>query len=551
MRVCPICRSEFTIEARKRNLCCSKPCSQKLKGINVAATKLAKKSPEEAEKFLLQKSRPKRIRGEKIGEEELERRKIARLEKNGGKWLSEESIEKTKKTRLGNNGGVWIPEEEKNRARNTRLERYGTYQAKEAYEKGKQTLKLRTGYEHALQNPQSYGKLRGTNLDRYGVEIAMHNRTIKERVISTNLEKYGVENPMQNAEVIIRSQETKGRNRPEIYDQIKQFAWWEENYIGKNTTIGYLCEKHGFSGSTATKATSDLKVPVINQMSTSRIEQKFSEAISSLGVEVIRSCKSIIRPLELDIFIPSHNLAIEVNGLYWHSEITGNKKKEYHANKKKLCSEAGVTLVQFWDIELENKFDICLSMIKSRLGLNEKIAGRVCSVQRVDSRQASDFVMDNHVSGYRDFQEAIGLFYEGELLSLGLFGKSVFRRGCMELIRFCTKKGFTVVGGFQKILKRYEDVDIVSYSDGRYSDGDVYLKSGFDLLSDNGPTPWYTKDYDVLKHRYIIAKKVYPELTQWESAKKDGWDRVWDAGQKTWFKEATTVKQSPSELEFS
>ena len=42
-------------------------------------------------------------------------------------------------------------------------------------------------------------------------------------------------------------------------------------------------------------------------------------------------------PLELDIYIPSHNLAIEFDGLYWHSEI--HKPSNYHLNKTELCEE--------------------------------------------------------------------------------------------------------------------------------------------------------------------------------------------------------------------
>jgi len=56
--------------------------------------------------------------------------------------------------------------------------------------------------------------------------------------------------------------------------------------------------------------------------------------------EVLSSERSLIAPKELDIVIPSKGIAIEFNGLYWHSEASG-KDRNYHLDKTKACEAKG------------------------------------------------------------------------------------------------------------------------------------------------------------------------------------------------------------------
>lgn len=69
-------------------------------------------------------------------------------------------------------------------------------------------------------------------------------------------------------------------------------------------------------------------------------EKEIVEFIKSFyNGTVEENVKDVISPYELDIFIPEKNLAIEYCGLYWHSEFSGNKNKNYHYNKWKKCNE--------------------------------------------------------------------------------------------------------------------------------------------------------------------------------------------------------------------
>lgn len=49
--------------------------------------------------------------------------------------------------------------------------------------------------------------------------------------------------------------------------------------------------------------------------------------------EILLNDRNLIYPKEIDIYIPDLNLAIEYNSFYYHTEISGNKKKQYHLRK--------------------------------------------------------------------------------------------------------------------------------------------------------------------------------------------------------------------------
>jgi len=60
--------------------------------------------------------------------------------------------------------------------------------------------------------------------------------------------------------------------------------------------------------------------PKLSSSHTSKIERKLYHLIVEKfpGLHVINSDKLAIYPKELDIYVPSIKLAIEVNGSYWH-----------------------------------------------------------------------------------------------------------------------------------------------------------------------------------------------------------------------------------------
>ena len=83
---------------------------------------------------------------------------------------------------------------------------------------------------------------------------------------------------------------------------------------------------------------------------TSYLESEMAKFLQEQNVDFIQNTRKIISPLELDFYLPDHNLAIEMNGDYWHSDEHISKKygitaSEYHQKKTNLCQERGIVLI--------------------------------------------------------------------------------------------------------------------------------------------------------------------------------------------------------------
>ena len=81
--------------------------------------------------------------------------------------------------------------------------------------------------------------------------------------------------------------------------------------------------------------------------SVSKPEIEVQEFVKSLGIEIENNTRQIIKPKELDIYIPSLKKAIEFNGEWWHynpknPECRGDT---YHEDKTRRCLELGIELL--------------------------------------------------------------------------------------------------------------------------------------------------------------------------------------------------------------
>lgn len=91
-----------------------------------------------------------------------------------------------------------------------------------------------------------------------------------------------------------------------------------------------------------------IEIPTCGEHSISRPEQEVADYISTFYKgECIRNSRNIISPLELDLYYPEKNIAVEFNGNYWHSSEF--KDRSYHYNKFSLCREQNILLVSIFE----------------------------------------------------------------------------------------------------------------------------------------------------------------------------------------------------------
>ena len=109
------------------------------------------------------------------------------------------------------------------------------------------------------------------------------------------------------------------------------------NYTLITNEVKIICPIHGVYEQRADSHKNGNGCGKCSNNGISKEEKELNNWLNSLGIITETNNKNILNGLELDIYIPSHNLAIEYNGLYWHSEEFIDKN--YHINKTELCEK--------------------------------------------------------------------------------------------------------------------------------------------------------------------------------------------------------------------
>jgi len=473
------------------------------------------------------------------------------------------------------------------------LKKYGVEnisQLESVKEAKRQTCLKNFGVEYPQQNKKIQKKTKSNNLKKYNVTNPAKLEENKKKQVQTKIEKYGrvnlqKESPFCRKEVREKSKQTMikryGFENPFANEEIKkkisqnhfmtylpvikkrlqqQQVELLDDYKGlriKDKDIYYnfkclICNTE-FKSSIHSRVP---RCPTCFPKFISRAEKEIENFIKTIySGKIIENDRTVLEGKELDIYLPNKKIAIEFDGLYWHSENQG-KNKNYHLNKTKVCNEKGIYLIHIFEDEWSDKQEIVKSRLSHLIGFNkyERIYARKCIIKEISSKQKNIFLNEHHIQGADKSKYKLGLFYNDELVSLMTFGKARIALGSKseddvyELIRFASKKNTVVIGGASKLLKYFERnikwKKIFSFSDKRWSQGAVYKQLGFNFEHTSNPNYWYLENNKRV-HRYNFRKNVLNEklekfnknLTEWENMKLNGYNRIWDCGNDKWVKE--------------
>ena len=286
-------------------------------------------------------------------------------------------------------------------------------------------------------------------------------------------------------------------------------------YNGTYNDVTIGCKLHGYFSQRANDHLNGHGCPVCgNNISIN--ETEIANFIKNLGLDVISKDRNVLKGKEIDIFVPSKNIGIEYDGLYWHSNEF--KDKNYHLDKTNECANKGIRLIHIFEDEWNNKQDIVKSMLRNILGKTEKKEfARKCSIREVNNDDKVDFLNKNHLQGNVASKINIGLYDENnELVSIMCFGhprvnlgRKEYVEGEYELLRFCNVLNTNVIGGASKLFKyfieTYHPMFITSYCDRRWSIGNMYEKLGFTLSHSSQPNYYYVEGNN-RKNRFKYRK---------------------------------------------
>ena len=308
-----------------------------------------------------------------------------------------------------------------------------------------------------------------------------------------------------------------------------------EEALSKKSINGLAAEL-GISSTTILRRCHIHGIPVEK----STYEAEIADFLSLNNISYNMNNRSIIPPVEVDFYIPEARLAIEFNGIYWHSTAR-QPDIQYHRKKYLAARKNGVRLIMINEDEwLERSWTI-KAKILNILGKSERgVGGRKLSLSVVSQRDANAFFDHHHIQGKTGvIQYGIGAFSNDQMVGCMAFNR---QRGtnAVELIRFCSS-GSTHAGMFSKMFKHainenaYDEV--ISFADLRYSMGEVYFRNGFEMVKEISPDYRYVvRDRTYHKSTFTktgIAKKFKIDMagiTEKEAMTSMGYHRIYDCG---------------------
>lgn len=438
----------------------------------------------------------------------------------------------------------------KTERRQSMLDRFGSQEEYNKYLKETQYENSMQKYGQTFQSLQSTRETATqTNLERYGVEhnsqieSVKRSRLVYDPELRKHVDPLNTTQARNSRAMTINSWSEKRHD--EWIKSIKESTYRKSpliNYdfletIDKKHSIEEVMNTANCSRMTAYRALEEAGF-----MNTTYTQDSIVDFIRSFyDNEIIVDTRKVIKPYEIDIYIPEFKLAIEYNGLYWHSSnsIEDDKKlSKYHLMKTEMCEEQGIHLFHIFENEWVdlNKQNIWKSMIKNKLMKSKRIFARKCLKQKITHKQAYDFMEENHLQGGHYGNEYYGLFYDDELVQVAIMGVSRYRKNqVQELIRLASKCGYVIVGGASKLLTGLE---FISYGNRRWCStlSNVYNEIGV-LEGVSGPCYFYIDRYDIhhrskyMKHKLSkLLDDFDPNLTETENCYKNGLRRIWDSG---------------------
>lgn len=303
-----------------------------------------------------------------------------------------------------------IKEKQKESYKKTCLERYGvisTSQLPEIKEKMRNTIKERFGVNNYSQTNEFREKSKKTCLKKYGVEYYQYTDEFKEKSENTCLQKYGTncytksEEFKRNKEkhiektkrTLLKKYGTDNYYSSKEYEEKLIFSFIERLNADGYSTKGYKyvsykgnrnhelfcpnCQQnfiinhddHYYSRHKHNQEICTNCNPLHKPYSYG--EKELVEYVSSIyDGTILENNRTVIKPKELDIYLPELHLAIEYNGDYWHANpkyysedhIIGDvpAKTVWKEDKQKInrCIKAGIELLVIWEDDWTNRQDV-------------------------------------------------------------------------------------------------------------------------------------------------------------------------------------------------
>lgn len=295
----------------------------------------------------------------------------------------------------------------------------------------------------------------------------------------------------------------------------------------------------------------------------SKREDELFELVRAIRPDAEQSNRKLIAPKELDIVVPSLKLAIEFNGVYWHSDRRTAIDAAHF--KHAACAAQGWRLLSIACEDWKTRRAQFERLVRHALGANDlpRVHARACEVRNVPNAEAVAYLDAHHPQQPGAiYAQRFGLYHPVQgLVALMTFGRDVYSRNrettdapVWDLSRFATSA--QVRGGASKLFaaarRALGFTEVISYSANDWFGGGLYAQLGFEQAALVPP------DYRVYHHalgfrpKSAWARKHIPARlaqigrtdvgfdpatdtrTEWTIEDEVNAFRVWDSGKVKW-----------------
>ena len=370
---------------------------------------------------------------------------------------------------------------------------------------------------------------------------------------------------------------------PELTAQLANPTLGRQLTKGSEKTPLWICAQgHEWNAAVYARVAGN-ECPECSPVGSSFGEQQLFDAVCALKGDALS--RAVLpqrdrRDVEIDII--AEPLAIEFNGLYWHSSAV-NPDEDRHARKIAAIREADLESFTVWEDEWADpvRRGITLTAIAYRLhalehlpeaferaGLGspdpllcEQVGARALTPLWISNADASAFFEAHHIQGSTALTRSFALVDDQGIARavLGLRSpdhnaRSRRQKGQWEIQRYATRG--VIPGGFTRLLAHAQKILLaegvnlrswVTLSADQSTTGKLYSAAGFSPAGTVPSNYWYTGGIarDRRASKEAFQKKRFREdpallwdesWTEREAAAANGLHRVWDAGKTRWVK---------------
>lgn len=409
---------------------------------------------------------------------------------------------------------------------------------------------------------------RQTCIERYGTESPMQNAAVKEKQRQTNVEKYGSAGHPHTREDFMKMMVDSSKVDEYLSFREDPAAYIDSHYT-EPPTISMLEEDLGVTDTPIYNILISHNCSDMISHSHSNMEEEVVQYLKSIlpPTTILRNDRTVIKPQEIDIYLPEYKIGIECNPASTHNSSKSDpwgappKSYKYHQTKSLLAQEKGVFLFHIFGYEWVNRRDIIQSMLMNLFHENVySIGARETEVKILSTSTCKKFLEENHRQGYTAFNLGLGLVVKGtdKIVSVMTFSHTrptMGRRdsddeGSWELSRFCSASGTNVCGGASKLfkyfLKTVNPSKVISFSDIAHTRGGLYETLGFTQVSVSSPSYVWSDIYDAKYFHRVSCQKRHlrklfnddtidiDHMTEREIMESRGFVRVYDCGVIRW-----------------